>query len=92
MCAAIEAYAASVGRADRYHETMTIGFMALIHERICKRGDGGDWQGFSDQNPEIFRRDILLNYYPRDLLESAEARARLVLVPSPRQAKSAPNS
>jgi hypothetical protein len=81
MCSAIAAYSASLGRADRYHETITIGFMALIHERMCVRGDGGSWQRFKDQCPELFRKEILLDYYPKAVLESAEARARLVLMP-----------
>lgn len=88
MCTAIAAFSASLGRADRYHETITIGYMALIHERMRSRGDGSSWSEFKDQNPELFRKDILLDYYPRELLESAEARARLVLVPIPRQLQS----
>ena len=85
MCSAIAAYSASLGKADRYHETITIGFMALIHERMCVQGDGGGWQRFKDQNPELLRKDILLEYYPKAVLESAGARARLVLMPICRQ-------
>lgn len=81
MCTTIETFASSLGKADRYHETITIGFMALIQEHLCRRGDGGGWEGFKAQNPELLRKDALLAYYPRAVLESAEARARFVLLP-----------
>jgi hypothetical protein len=81
MCTAIAAYSAALGKADRYHETITVSYMALINERMCTRGDGGNWRGFEEQNPELFRKDLLLDYYPSDLLASDEARARMMLVP-----------
>ena len=80
MCAAIKNYAASLGKKDRYHETITFGFMVLIQEHLRNRGDGGGWV-FKAQNPELLRRDALLAYYPKSVLESDEARARFVLMP-----------
>ena len=90
MCAAIAAYSRALGKAERYHETMTISYMALIHERLCTRGDGGHWEGFRDQNPELFHKDILLDYYTSEVLASAEARARFILVPIQRWLRSRP--
>jgi len=84
MCTAIAAYSKALGKAERYHETITISYMALINERMCTRGDGGRWERFREQNPELFRKDILLDYYPSDLLATDAARARLILVPIPR--------
>ena len=81
MCRTIQNYARSLGKADKYHETLTIGFMALVQKHLRLRGDGGGWQGFREQNPELLRKDALLAYYPAAVLESAEARATFVLVP-----------
>jgi hypothetical protein len=76
---AIRRYAGSLGKADRYHETITIGFLALIRERICEHGDAGGWEGFAAANPELFDRGLLLRHYPEQQLHSARARRVFVL-------------
>jgi len=81
MCGTIKKYADSIGKAGLYHETITIAFMALIQEHLYLRGDGGGWTGFRDQNPELLRKEALLAYYPKTVLESADARMRFVLPP-----------
>jgi hypothetical protein len=78
-CRTIRLYAASLGSPGRYHETLTIGFMALIAERLRRGGDGGGWAGFMACNPGLLSKNALLAYYPRAVLESAEARAAFVL-------------
>ena len=83
ICATIERYADSLGKVGLYHETITIAFMALIQEHLHRRGDGGGWQGFRAANPELLCKDALLAYYPENVLESAEARARFVLLRRP---------
>jgi hypothetical protein len=79
MCTTLRNYTRSLGRAGRYHETVTIAFMALVLDCLRRRGDGGGWQGFIALNPEVLRKDVLLDYYPRAVLESDEARQRFVL-------------
>jgi hypothetical protein len=79
MCTTLRNYTRSLGRAGRYHETVTIAFMALILDCLRRRGDGGGWQGFIAQNPELQRKDVLQDYYPKAVLESDEARLRFVL-------------
>lgn len=76
----IRAYASSLGRPDRYHETITVAYLALIQQHIAQRGDGGGWDGFERANPELFDRDLLLHFYSRRELESGLAR-RLFLLP-----------
>lgn len=76
---AIRRYATSLGQPDRYHETITVGFLALIRQRICERGDGGGWPGFASANPDMFERDLLLRYFPRSQLDSPLARKVFVL-------------
>jgi hypothetical protein len=77
---AIRTYAASLGKADRYHETITVAYLALIRQRLFERGDGGGWEGFLRANPQLLDRDLLLQFYPRGQLESELAR-RIFLLP-----------
>jgi hypothetical protein len=77
---AIRAYASSLGRPDRYHETITVAYLALIQQHIAQRGDGDGWDGFERANPELFDKDLLLHFYSRSQLESGLAR-RLFLLP-----------
>ena len=51
---AIRNYAQSLGRPDRYHETMTVAYLTLIQQHIAERGDGGGWPSFARHNPELF--------------------------------------
>jgi len=83
MRRAIRNYAASLGKPDRYHETITVAYVALIQQYLYERGDGGGWTGFADSTPELFERGLLLKYYSPSQLESDLARKVFVL---PRQA------
>jgi hypothetical protein len=56
---AIRNYARHSGKAERYHETITVAYLALIQQHICQRGDGGGWATFERENPELpFSRAI----------------------------------
>src|ERR1700691_3523359 len=79
MRRAIRTYAASLGKADRYHETITVAYLALIRQRLFEHGDGGGWEGFSQANPELLDREMLLRFYPKGQLEYELARRTFVL-------------
>jgi len=79
MRAAIQRYAAHLGKPDKYHETTTVAYLALIHERLSGRGGAGDWAGFQEQNADLFERDLLLRHYSRSELESDLARQVFIL-------------
>jgi hypothetical protein len=79
MSAALKRYSAHLGKPDRYHETMTVAFMAVINERIHTHGDGGDWLGFLRANPDLVDRRLLTHYYRPETLASATARRVFVL-------------
>jgi hypothetical protein len=83
MCATIARYARALGKPDRYHETITVAFMALINACLHEQGDGGGWAQFCARNPQLLRSDALLAYYPRAVLESRAARSRFTLLPLP---------
>ena len=74
------AYANHHGKPDRYHETITIAYLALIQQCIVERGDGGGWAAFAQSNSELFNPELLGHYYDRDVLESTLAR-RVFLLP-----------
>ena len=81
MCTTIARYARALGKPDRYHETITIAFMALINAQMRGPGDGGGWEQFRARNPQLLRSDALLAYYPRAVLESRAARSCFTLLP-----------
>jgi hypothetical protein len=76
---AVRNYAAHLGKPDRYHETITVAYLALIHERMYERGDGGGWESFAVANGELLDPGLLRQFYPPDLLESQTARRVFVL-------------
>jgi hypothetical protein len=69
-----------MGKADRYHETITVAYLALIQQCMFERGDDGDWANFAQSNPELFNPELLGHFYDRDVLESTKAR-RVFLLP-----------
>ena len=54
MRRSIRNYATHHGKPDRYHETITVAYLALIQQCIFERGDGGGWATFARCNSELF--------------------------------------
>lgn len=79
LVAHLKTLVARLGVPEKYNETITVAFMALINERLAERGDGGGWAGFAAQNPDLLSMDILGRYYPAALLRSEQARRVFVL-------------
>jgi hypothetical protein len=75
---AIRRYAGSLGKPQRYHETITVAYVALIQERMAEHDDG-DWAAFAKNNPELFTPDLLQRIYPASQLDSDLARRIFVL-------------
>jgi hypothetical protein len=73
-------YATNLGKPDRYHETMTIAYLALIQQCIAESREDGGWSTFAQSNPALFNPELLGNFYDRDVLESTLAR-RVFLLP-----------
>lgn len=76
---AIQKYAAHLGKAERYHETITVAYVALIQEHLDDRGDPGDWATFAHDNPELFEPTLLQRFYSASQLQSERARRIFVL-------------
>jgi hypothetical protein len=83
MRRAIRNYARHLGKADRYHETITVAYVALIQQHIAERGDGGSWQGFKRENADLLQPGLLLQYYPEYQLNCELARQVFLLPHSP---------
>jgi hypothetical protein len=79
LCTVLKRYAAALGQSERYHETITVAFLALINERLCDSGEGAGWETFADAHPELLRRDALRAFYPAEVLESPRARRMFIL-------------
>jgi hypothetical protein len=73
-------FAEAQGKPDRYHETITIAYLLLIHDRIVARGRGRMWREFAEANPDLlaWRPSILDRYYSPATLDSATARHTFV--------------
>ena len=77
----IRNYAKHLGKPDRYHETITVAYVALIQQHIGERGSAGGWTAFARDNIELFQPDLLQRFYSRAQLDSELAR-RIFLLPA----------
>ena len=77
----LKRFAGSIGRANRYHETITWGYTLLIHERIATGGYDQPWEEFALANPDLmdWKESVLKNYYREETLASEIARRVFVL-------------
>jgi hypothetical protein len=68
-------FAAANGQPNLYHETLTWGYLLLIHERMA-RGNVTDWEAFAAENPDLltWERSLLKTYYRPETLQSEFAR------------------
>ena len=73
--ASLKRYAGSLGAAAKYHETITIAFLLLIHERM---GAAETFDQFADANADLFG-PLLERYYSKEALASEEARREFVM-------------
>lgn len=77
----LKAYAASLGAAGLYHETITWGHIFLIHERMIRAGNDQTWADFAEANPDIldWRGGIFRQYYSDEVIASDIAKKVFVL-------------
>ncbi len=76
-----KALAASRGRPDVYHETMTWAYMLVINERMARDGREMSWTDFSQTHADLLDHSntVLHRYYHRETLESPLARKTFLL-------------
>ncbi len=78
MRTTLQSYTAALGRADRYHETLTVAFMCLVNAHR-QRAAYQDWGEFASLNPELFDSVVLRQYYDPATLASPLARTTFAL-------------
>lgn len=78
--AALRSLTRSLGIGDKYHETITWFFMALIAERRAAR-EGAGWPEFRDANPDLFTEPgrLLERFYSPARLGSSLAKRQFLL-------------
>ncbi|AXS40343.1 hypothetical protein [Breoghania sp. L-A4] len=79
MSVALKAIAGKAGVPEKYHETITVAFMALVHVRMAGDAHGGDWQAFARSNPDLLNSNPLAGIYTPEQLASPLARRVFIL-------------
>ncbi|NNC03452.1 hypothetical protein HJC10_11430 [Corallococcus exiguus] len=75
--AGLRALTGRLGVPEKYHETMTVAWVRLVSARAAAE-PGRDFAAFINDNPRFLRKDLLEDYYTREVLLGAEARTRFV--------------
>jgi len=80
--AQVPAYLRGVARAaghpERYHETVTLGFLLLIADRCAAPPGSESFDAFAERNAELLDPGILERFWRADTLRSDRARRQFV--------------
>jgi hypothetical protein len=73
----IKGYVGHLGAQEKFHHTLTLALLRLIHARMH---DGADWPAFAAANEDLFSnaRALLARHYSDARLHSATARSSFV--------------
>ena len=74
----LRVFAARIGKAGLYHETITVAFMALVAERAA-HGSYADGAAFAEAHGDLADKQLLNRWYTATRLGSEQARARFVM-------------
>jgi len=74
----LQRYAAHIGRAGLYHETITVAYVSILSQRMAD-APGLDWAALIAANPDLLDRTLLMRYYTAEALAANDARQRFVL-------------
>lgn len=61
-----------------YHETTTVAFMRLIHARLNDGASATSFDAFCAAHPDVLDKRVLLQFYSRERIMSAEAKRTFV--------------
>ena len=53
FCEGLRRFAAALGKSGLYHETITVAYLLLIHERMDGGGAGASFAEFAAENPDL---------------------------------------
>ncbi len=76
----LKAFTVVVGVPEKYNETLSFAYVALIHERRSPQ-TSENWSAFKAQNPDLFRPwpELMGDYYSPETLTSERAKRAFVL-------------
>jgi len=80
---ALRAMSARAGNPQVFNQTVTIAFLALIAERIESQAHA-DFAAFEREHPDVFDKQVLARWYPRERL-AADLTRRIFVLPEPHQ-------
>ncbi|MBN8226522.1 hypothetical protein JYK02_03260 [Corallococcus macrosporus] len=66
-----------LGVPEKFHETVTVAWARLVSEQV-EAAPGRDFTAFIGDNPRFLRKDLLEDYYSREVLFGSEARSRFI--------------
>lgn len=61
-----------------YHETITVAFMRLVCSKLARTGPFPDSEVFCDSHPDLLDKSVLLRFYSKERLRTAEAKQGFV--------------
>jgi hypothetical protein len=67
-------FATHHGAARKYHETLTIAWLAVVADAIAESPDESDFDRFVAAHPDLLERDRLARHYSPNVLASEAAR------------------
>jgi hypothetical protein len=78
---ALRRFATAKGVPDRYHETITVGFMLVVAERLDDESRALPWIEFAARNQDLlaWKPSVLSRYYTDETLFSQRARSRFAM-------------
>jgi hypothetical protein len=79
MSRALKRITEQAGVPGKYHETITVAFMALVHERMASAPPEESWPAFIERNRDLVNSNPLGAYYSHDQLADPLARRVFVL-------------
>jgi N-formylglutamate deformylase len=74
----LQRFAARIGKAGLYHETITVAFMSVVNEALADLPEA-DWATLIQARPELCDRQLLARLYGEARLKSDLARGSFVL-------------
>lgn len=76
QCTGLQRLTAALGVPDKFHATITVAWVLLVHDRVAATGAGTSWSTFREANPDLFEPGgaVLRRHYSAAILGSNEAR------------------
>jgi len=77
---ALRTMTARAGRPEAFNQTVTICFLSLVAERM--EAPASDFESFAGGHPDLFHKEALARWYPRERL-AADITRRIFVLPDP---------